>query len=598
MRCEWVLSSLGIAICACGSGGANGAAGVRDGGLTNDETGQDNPESGAGPADGGEAASEAAPAGDALTGDALVGDSPTSVTPTVSSWLGTNIAADLARVDIAYQLKPFDTPAAQLDVNGYPVAGASGKSTTDVGFVLPTGTYKISYRGTGTLAVSGIGQLGGNWQAVNGEQRNTVQITGTPGSFGNFLTLTITNGSGQTVQGIHLLYPGFDYDTTVTFLPQFLQLLAPFRAMRFMDWESTNNSKLTNFTDRPNAAHFGQSTFGEPYEHIAELVNETGKDCWITVPELASGAFITQFAQFMAQSLDFARIQVARARAGFTTPFQLIVENSNETWNQGFSAYATFLATANANTARYTGTYSGSYGPSWMTSSANLMKVGQVIADRLVKIGNAFRAAVGANSGIVAPVLSGWALGPGYSDVGLQFIKANYGDPKQYVTYVAQAPYFSTPDDTSTGALSTLFAALDANISGMDATFKEFAKLAAQYGVQNAAYEGGQSLTGTTNQSFKHLAQHDERMYAAYKSYLALWNQDFGPSLFMHFSLAGTPGLPENVYQYGYWGSIIGVLENLATCEPNLSMLTGTEAIASVVHHCPKYRALAEHVPQ
>jgi hypothetical protein len=166
MRYEWVVSSLGIAICACGSGGANGAAGVRDDGSTdgsaNDQTGQDNPESGAGPTSGGEAASEAAPVGDALMGDALVGDSPTSVTPTVSSWLGTNIAADLPRVDITYQLKPFDTPAAQLDANGYPVTGASGKSTTDLGFVLPTGMYKISYRGTGTLAVSGIGQLGGN----------------------------------------------------------------------------------------------------------------------------------------------------------------------------------------------------------------------------------------------------------------------------------------------------------------------------------------------------------------------------------------------------------------------------------------------------
>ena len=97
-----------------------------------------------------------------------------------------------------------------------------------------------------------------------------------------------------------------------------------------------------------------------------------------------------------------------------------------------------------------------------------------------MKIGNAFRAAFGANSGVVAPVLSGWALGPGYSDDGLQFIQNNYGDPKQYVTYVAQAPYFDTPDDTSTGALDTLFAALDDNIAGMDSTFKDFAKLVAQ----------------------------------------------------------------------------------------------------------------------
>jgi hypothetical protein len=592
MRCEPVVFSLLIAISACGGGGNTGAEGPRDGAATDASVGQqmgsNGPDSGATPADGSETAPDAEPDGDAST----------TVSPTVSSWLGTNIAADLPRVDITYQLSPFDTAAAQLDTNGYPVAGASGTSQTDIGFVLTTGTYNISYVGTGTLAVSGIGQLGGAWQSVDGEQRNTVQITGTPGSFGNFLTLTITNAAGQTVQSIHLLYPGFAYDTSVTFLPQFIQLLAPFRAMRFMDWESTNNSKLANFADRPNAAHFGLSTFGEPYEHIAELVNETGKDCWINIPELATTDFIQQFATFMAQNLDFSRIDAARKAAGFTTPFQLIVENSNETWNQGFSAYATFLAAANMNTTRYTGTYTGSYGPSWMTSSSDLMKVGQYEADRLVQIGNAFRTAFGANSGVVAPVLSGWALGPGYSDDGLQFIQTNYGTPKQYVTYVAQAPYFDTPDDTSTGALGTLFTALDTDITGMDATYKQFAMLGAQYGIGIAGYEGGQSLTGTTNQSFKHLAQHDERMYEAYESYLGLWKQDFGPSLFMHYSLAGDPGQPESVYQYGYWGSIIGVLEDTATCEPNLPTLMGNESIPSVVHHCPKYRALAEAVPQ
>jgi hypothetical protein len=607
MRCEWIATWLGIAISACGSGGPPSTIGppgdVSTDGPANADAEPSSPESGPRPSDAGEISSDTArvgdaPVGDASIGDAPIGDGPISVAPTVSSWLGTNIDGDLPRVDVAYQLNPFDTPAAQRDANGYPMAGASGKSTTDIGFVLPTGTYKISYRGTGTLAVSGIGRLGGTWQSANGEQRNTVQITGTPGAFGNFLTLAITNAFGQSVQGIHLFYPGFDYGATVTFLPQFIQLLAPFRAMRFMDWEGTNSSTLTNFADRPSASHFGRSTFGEPYEHIAELVNETGKDAWITIPELATDAFITEFAQFMAQNLDFTRIQAARKNAGFVTPFQLIVENSNETWNQGFSAYATFLAAANTNPARYTGTYSGAYGPSWMTSSANLMKVGQYEADRLVKIGNAFRTAFGANSAVVAPVLSGWALGPAYSDVGLQFIKANYGDPKQYVTYVAQAPYFNTADDTSTGALDTLFAALGTNIAGMDATFKDFGKLAAQYGVEIAAYEGGQSLTGTTNQSLKHLAQHDVRMYEAYKSYLALWKQDFGPSLFMHFSLAGTPGLPETIYQYGYWGSIIGVLEDLSACELNLPTLAGNEAIASAVHHCPKYRALAEHVPQ
>jgi hypothetical protein len=541
------------------------------------------------------------PAGDAPPppSDAAA-DAPTvNPNPTISSWLGTNVSADLPRVDITYQLTPFDTPAAQKDPSGYPVAGASGKSQTDIGFVLPSGMYKISYQGTGTLQVSGIGQLVGAWQPAGGEQRGVVQITGTPGAFGNFLALAISNGAGQTVTGIHILFPGFDYDTQATFLPQFVSLLAPFRAMRFMGWQSINGSKLANWVDRPSASSFGQSPNGEPYEHIAELVNETGKDCWINVPELATDDFVHKVAQFLATNLDFTRIQAARAQAGFSTPFRLIVENSNETWNNGFTAYTTFLNLAKANPSRYPGTYTGSYGPSWMAQSADLMRVGQYEADRLVKIATIFRQELGAvgKSDAVAPVLSGWALGAVYSDVALQFIKANYGEPKTYVSYVAIAPYFGPPDETSTGALASLFTAVQTNIAGMDPTYQDFKKLIAQYGVAMAAYEGGQGLSGATNQPIKHLAQHDQRMHDAYAAYFALWKKDFGRALFMHFDLAGIPGLPENIYQYGYWGSIIGVLEDPKTCGPGLPTLMGNEPITSVVHHCPKYRALSEQVP-
>lgn len=576
------------AAAACGSSGAASNGSPGDGGAGGD-SGSVTPDA----AGGGDSAGPGRDGGPETGTDGGVNPHPT-----ISSWVGTNVAADLPRVDITYQLQPFDTPAAQQDANGYPVAGVNGTSSTDIGYLLTSGTYDISYKGTGTLAVSGIGKLVGAWQSVNGEQRAAVAITATPGAFGNFLTLTITNGSGQTVTDVHLYYPGYAYDSTTTFLPQFISILGPFRAMRFMEWEAINGSKLADWSDRPNAAHFGASPYGEPYEHIAELVNETGKDAWVNVPELATDAFIQSFAQFLAQNLDFNRIQAARDAAGYTTPFQLIVENSNETWNGGFTAYNTFLTAANANPTRYTGTYTGTYGPSWMSSNTNLMKVGQYEADRLVQIGDAFRTAFGAvgHADVVAPVLSGWALGAVYSDVGLQFIKAKYGDPKTYVSYVAHAPYFS-PDDAQTGALSTLFTSAQANIASMDSVFQDFAKLTTSYGLKIAAYEGGQGLSGTTNQPIKHLAQHDERMYETYLQYFALWKKDFGDALFMHFDLAGDPGLPENIYQYGYWGSIIGVMENPATCEPNLPTLTGTEAIPSVVHHCPKYRALAEQVP-
>ncbi len=538
----------------------------------------------------------ASDAGDAqVSGDASNDTRP--VTPTVSSWLGTNVAADLPRVDVTYQLNPFNTPTAQQDASGYPIAGVSGTSSTDIGFILPTGTYKIAYQGTGTLTVGGIGTLGGAWTQVGGEQQNTVKITGTPGAFGNSLTLTITNSAGQTVSGIRLLYPGFDYASPPLFLSQFVALLKPFRALRFMDWEATNSTTLADWANRPTASHFGHSPFGEPYEHIVELVNETGKDCWINIPEHATDAFIQSFAQFMRQNLDFTRIATARQAQGLTTPFELIVEDSNETWNQGFTAYATFSAAAKANASRYTGVYSGSFGPSWMTGNTALMQVGQYHGDRLMKIASFFQQGMTDHASAVKPVLSGWALGPGYSDASLTFIKANYGDPKNTIAYVALAPYFATADDTTTGSLATLFPALEANITSMNATMQQFVSLGAQYGIPIAAYEGGQSLTGTTNQTIKHLAQHDVRMHDTYVKYAAFWKQNFGTSLFMHFSLAGDLGLPENIYQYGFWGSIASVLVDPTTCGLNLPTLTGTETPASVVNHCPKYQALAEQVP-
>lgn len=512
--------------------------------------------------------------------------------PTASSWLGVNVSGDLPWADITHQLAPFS--GTQHDANGYPLAGVSATSQTDIGFVLPSGTYKISYEGTGTLTVGGIGALDGAWQTTGAEKRATLTITGTPGQFGHALILNVANTGGQTVTAIHIYAPGIDYGTTALFRPQLLALLRPFRTLRFMDWEATNGSTLANWADRTSPTAFGTAPTGVAYEHIAELVNTTGKDAWITVPEHATDDFVHQLAQLFAAKLDLAQIAAARRAQGITAPFELVVEYSNETWNGGFTAYQTLLAAANANPQRYTGVYDGTYGPGFMTSNADLMKVGQYEADRLVAIGTIFKQELGAS---VKPVLSGWALGAAYSDVGLRFIRANHGEPKDYVAYIAQAPYFG-PEEAETNSLPALFASANANVQQMHATFLDFAKLATEYGIASAAYEGGQGMTGTTNQTIKHLAQHDQRMYDAYTAYYALWKQDLGEALFCHFTLAETPNIPDFVYQYGYWGSIISIDEDPAACGPDLPTLAGTESVASVVHHCPKYRALAEQALQ
>src|SRR5262249_30283503 len=159
-------------------------------------------------------------------------------------------------VDIVHQLNQFDTPDNQKDSNGYPIAGASGTSETDLGFALPSGAYKISFRGNGRLDVRGIGQLAGPWQSVNNEQRNVVNITATPGGFGGVLDLIITNSPGQVVQDIHLLLPNYDYDSAQVFTPELLRVLAPFRSLRFTGWMLTGigGSSLSDWSNRPRAS--------------------------------------------------------------------------------------------------------------------------------------------------------------------------------------------------------------------------------------------------------------------------------------------------------------------------------------------------------
>jgi hypothetical protein len=518
---------------------------------------------------------------------------------TVSTWVGTNVAADLPYIDITNQLAPFDTPDELKDARGFPVEGASGTSTTDVGFILPSGRYNISYRGEGTVLVAGIGNLASEWESVDGERRNAVNIVGTPGSFGGVLVVAIFNLPGQSVQDLHILCPGFDYATTRIFMPGFLNVLRPFRSMRFMDWMRTGAvAQLSEWSQAPKVAGFGKSVFGESYANIVALVNETGKDVWVNIPPNATDDFVRRFADFLRDGLDFTRIQQERDRQGLSAPFQLMFEYGNEVWDPSSPDYGALLAIARADPQRYDGQYTGSYGPSWMVQIRDLMKVGQAQADRVVQIANIFReefSAIG-KSEIIAPVLGGWSLGAAFSDVGLRFIENQYGSPQSYVSYIAIGTYFG-PAGGQTGDLDTLFASMSQNIQEIAGTFQDFRQLADEYRVKMTAYEGGQGLNGPDDLYIKHLAQYDRRMYSGYIDFFALWKKHFGEALFNHYWLASIPGLPEHVYQYGFWGSIDSVLDDPSTCGRQLVELSGRESIPDLLHrYCPKYQALQEQV--
>lgn len=120
-----LLLSSGVLAAACGSdstSGSNGSTPGVDGGMTG-------------------------------TNDAAAADASTvNPTPTISAWLGTNVAADLWAADLARQLDAF---SGTTDANGLPSPGTSGTSSTDAGFLLPTGAHTLPSKSRAIRASTG-----------------------------------------------------------------------------------------------------------------------------------------------------------------------------------------------------------------------------------------------------------------------------------------------------------------------------------------------------------------------------------------------------------------------------------------------------------
>ncbi|MEO8878190.1 MAG: hypothetical protein ABI461_21535, partial [Polyangiaceae bacterium] len=137
---------------------------------------------------------------------------------------------------------------------------------------------------------------------------------------------------------------------------------------------------------------------------------------------------------------------------------------------------------------------------------------------------------------------------------GFAFMKTAYGSLAA-VDAMAVAPYFNI-DNGSDTSVDTIFTDLTTNIlntpagqiaSWIDGDLAE----ATKYGLPLIAYEGGQGLSGASNNLIS--AQSDARMFTAYASYFSeLWGKLVGKDqLFIHYSYCGSYG------PYGSWGALV-----------------------------------------
>lgn len=179
------------------------------------------------------------------------------------------------------------------------------------------GTYRLTYRGQGTLEVGGRAEN----LRVDGQ---TIRFDFTPGEDGVTLTLTAIDPD-DPIRDIVIVADrhAAALDGGALFNPDWIARIRGVSLVRFMDWMATNNSTQRVWSDRPRPGDYSWARVGVPVEVMIALANTLGADPWFTLPHMADDTYVRAFATAVRDGLDPA----LRAH----------VEYSNEMWNWQFT---------------------------------------------------------------------------------------------------------------------------------------------------------------------------------------------------------------------------------------------------------------------
>lgn len=356
---------------------------------------------------------------------------------------------------------------------------------------------------------------------------------------------TPTSPLGSGITGLRMMRPGYRLSDQVTFTREFLDMVRPFRVLRYMDWLDTNHNPgyygdaghhALHWADRKTPAHATQATdstgYGAAWEYVVELSNATGKDAWINIPIAATDDYVRELAKFL--------------KARLKPTVKVYLEHSNEVWNFGFPQYIYNKLAAIAEVRQGGSPLSGDGETSEERWSHRRH------AKRLHDIQAMFVKEFGAGSfgKRVFPVYASWVINPDshYRDVFAWFEKA-VGPVNKSFWSLSGAAYYNAhraPKDASpTQILAMMRRSSDAN----RAFLRRLKAIGDERGLALTQYEigpdnGGGDPTNVANRiranrlpAIKEVVLHDARQWFA-----------MGGDLYMYFAS------PTAVSRHGCWG--------------------------------------------
>jgi hypothetical protein len=471
---------------------------------------------------------------------------------------------------------PWDTgggangPVA-LDANGYPTSmippgggapyGALGSLMLRALTSYPAGNYVLLYDGEGTVL------LGFDASLVSSSPGRQVYTVATPSNNGIVLRITATdpNKTGNYIRNIRVVYSPDSTASTIgaresllnggeIFNPDFINRIAPFRVLRFMDWMGTNNSTDgANWSARtlPSNVSWGMQESGAtrsvPVEVIVALGNKIGADIWVNMPHLATDDYVGQFATYVLNNLGSKQ--------------NVYLEYSNETWNFVFSQASYMVSQGKAT---------------WLSTRVSDFDYNRsYFGMRTAQICDSWKSVWGSNANRVICVMAAQAANT-YTATQSLACPLWSGAPcsGHGINAIAIAPYFGydVPNTWTTqpdGGLTSLFTEImqgglapGGYAGGMIKQALDwvtsYRTVTNSYGLPLIAYEGGQHLVNSNDTALATLyisANRDSRMGTAYATYLQGW-RNAGGQLFCHFVDAST------YTKWGSWGALERLRQN------------------------------------
>jgi hypothetical protein len=397
------------------------------------------------------------------------------------------------------------------------------------------------------------GNSGGDPGGNTGGDPGNLECDATPQALGE-MTMATNTGLLADYYGVDAFVPNVSFATACQeeepniWNPAYLAELEPYAAIRFMNWQGTNNSVTRVWSDRKDPCDERNIKTGwvspgedppEPgmaYEWMVDLCNRTGKDMWINIPAMTivgpplgdppvvkppETTFHTQLATLIHDNLD--------------SSLKVYLEYSNETWNGIFTQENYCIQQGEAlqlDPDRYKAGYKFH-----VYAAVNVFKAFEDVfaedKDRLVKV-------------IAGFVTLPWVTEAHLEAIDSSTINPNNIQPDAY----AIAPYFGHDVNGDIGVggsrLATVVNELNSSINGADGALQRteaIYNLVHPRGYDLIAYEGGQHIT-----SHCEPINRSPAICNIYIEYFNRMSQYF--TLFAHYAHTGEPD------PSGCWGAV------------------------------------------